>query len=479
MVTPSPKLPPQGGEGQKAKSPSAKEEKLKIVIGLGKTGLSCVRYLVQQNVSIAVMDSRTEPPELNEFRQEFPNIPLTLGKFDENIMQQADELIVSPGVSIHEPAIAKQIQAGIPVIGDIELFVRVAKAPIVAITGSNGKSTVTTLLGEMAKTAGLKVCVGGNLGQPVLDFLTEGSPDLYVLELSSFQLETTYSLQAASAVLLNLSEDHLDRYPGGMPEYLAAKQRIYRGCKTAIINRDELSCYEGLQFNSTLSFGLNEPSDHQFGVRRTPAGEYLAYGSQNLLLSEKLRIKGRHQLANALAALALGQAIHLPMNAMLHALENFTGLPHRCQWVATYNEIAWYNDSKGTNVGAAQAAIQGLGTDSTGKIILIAGGLGKGADFSVLGETVAKYVRAVVLIGKDAPIIEQALRPSQVPLINASSLQEAVSIAATQAQAGDAVLLSPACASYDMFQNFEHRGEVFMNLVQHLVSNKQSKVETQ
>ncbi|CAL7960759.1 UDP-N-acetylmuramoyl-L-alanine--D-glutamate ligase [Gammaproteobacteria bacterium] len=428
----------------------------KVVVGLGKTGLSCVRYLAKQGFKVAVVDSRMSPPGLEELQQNFPEVQVHLGGFDKEILAQADELIVSPGVSKHEPAIAACVQRGIKAIGDIELFARVATAPIIAITGSNGKSTVTSLVGLMTEAAGKKVKVGGNLGVPALDLLNHET-ELYVLELSSFQLETTYSLEPAAAVVLNISADHMDRYRN-LDEYAAAKQHIYSGCQVIIINRDEpLSHANVLLSKKVISFGTDAPTKNNFGI----AGNYLVYGTKKLLSIAELKIKGLHNAANALASLALGAAINLPLAAMLQTLREFPGLPHRCQWVANINNVDWYNDSKGTNVGATKSAIEGLGSSSRGKIVLIVGGIGKDADFSELCDVVAKYARAVVLIGKDAFLIEQALLGTS-KMLHAISMAEAVAICAHEALPGDAVLLSPAAASFDMFNNFEHRGEVFM-----------------
>jgi len=438
---------------------------LQVIVGLGKTGLSCLHYLYAQGCEIAVTDSRPNPPGLEELKHFFPTVTFSVGQFDAELCARAKQLIVSPGVALKEPAVAAAINKGIPAIGDIELFVRRATAPIVAITGSNGKSTVTTLVGKMAHAAKLKVKVGGNLGTPVLDLLDENA-ELYVLELSSFQLETTYSLQAAAAVILNLSEDHMDRY-NDLQEYLRAKQRIYQACKTAIINRDDPFTWENLALTNIVSFGLDIPKEHNFGLRQTNGYWYLAQGEKNLLESRELMIKGRHQLANALAALALGQAVELPMAAMLDALKTFPGLPHRCQWIATYNGVAWYNDSKATNVASAKASIEGLGMDIGGKLVVIAGGQGKNADFSPLRESLKKYARLLILIGQDAAIMETALRDS-VEIAHSGSIEEAINLAHMQAISGDAVILAPACASFDMFKNFEHRGEMFTQAVRKL-----------
>lgn len=446
---------------------------MKIIVGLGKTGFSCVNYLVNRGVEISVVDSRTEPPELARFKKTFPQVPVYLGSFMPEILEQADEIILSPGVSLHTPEIASQLAKGKNIIGDIELFARHTKKPIVAITGSNGKSTVTELTGEMAKNAGLKVGIGGNLGIPALDLITNPEPDLYVLELSSFQLESVFSLHAHAAVVLNISPDHMDRYRD-LDAYIAAKMHIYSNCQHAVVNRDE-SFYQNPAFFNTYpalksarSFGLDKPSAANFGY----ADNFLMYGTAKLLACDNMRIKGTHQIANALAALALGNAINLPIETMLATLREFVGLPHRCQWIRTLDGVDYYNDSKGTNVGATQAAIQGLGEGHAGKdnkIVLIAGGQGKNADFSLLEKAVKKYVRAIVLIGEDAQKIAVALK-SATKIVHAKSMQEAVHFARIEAQKNDIVLLSPACASYDMFKNYEHRGEVFTQVVRVLPS---------
>ncbi|MFT3741979.1 MAG: UDP-N-acetylmuramoyl-L-alanine--D-glutamate ligase [Gammaproteobacteria bacterium] len=439
---------------------------LQVIVGLGKTGLSCVHFLAQHQFPMAVTDSRGEPPGLSELQQAFPNIPVSLGRFDAELCLQAGRLIVSPGVSLQEPVLQAAHARGIPTIGDIELFAQTAQSPVIAITGSNGKSTVTTLVGEMAKDAGIRVEVGGNLGTPVLDLLASPHTQLFVLELSSFQLETTHSLKPAAAVLLNLSEDHMDRYPT-MQAYLAAKQRIYQHCANPIVNRDEPNTYQDLQLTDAVSFGLDEPAPGHFGIRWIQGENYFAYGTENLLATNAIKLKGKHQQANVLAALALGHAVGMPFSSLLETVKNFEGLAHRCQWVATYQGVSWYNDSKATNVGAAKAAIEGLGADINGKLIVIAGGMGKNADFTPLRSALTRYVRQLILIGQDAPLMEAAFEGC-VAMIRADSLQQAVEQAHHTAQTGDAVLLAPACASFDMFKNFEDRGEVFMNLVRAL-----------
>lgn len=442
---------------------------LKVVVGLGKTGLSCVRYLVSQGDQVAVTDSRMQPPGLKEFKDVFPDVPLSLGKFDEQLLNKASELVVSPGVSVGEPSIAKQLKRHIPIVGDIELFAKATTKPVVAITGSNGKSTVTSLVGHLANQAGLNVKVGGNLGVAALDLLDDFNADLYILELSSFQLETTFSLKCLSSVNLNISPDHMDRYHC-LEEYINAKLRVYQNCQNPIINLDDPQSYKSFNFkNQTVGFTLHEPLEGMYGLRQVSGETYLALGGENLCRAKDLTLKGYHQYANVLAALAIGRAIGLSLDSMLRALPSFKGLPHRCQWVAKINDIDWYNDSKATNVGSTIAAIEGLGSEIKGKIVLLAGGLGKNADFSKLYHPVAKYVRTLVLYGKDKDHIAAPLNGATSVLF-AKDLPGAVNVAKENAMRGDAVILSPACASFDMFRDFEHRGEVFMNIVREIAS---------
>jgi len=437
-----------------------------VILGLGKTGLSYAHFLAQQKKPFSIMDTRQEPPGLAQLRQEFPEAAVHLGPFDACILAAADEILISPGVSLHEPAVWQQVLAGKPVIGDIELFAREAKAPVVAITGSNGKSTVTTLLGEMVKQAGLSVQVAGNIGTPVLDSLAQPTPDWYVLELSSFQLETTQSLKPFAATILNITEDHMDRY-ANFAEYQAAKQRIYHNCIHKIYNREDAHT---LPQDTTLavSFGCDKPKADQFGLLESQQQIWLAKGDDKLIASNELRLKGKHNWANALAALALGDAMGLPLESMLKTLTQFKGLAHRCEWVGEGQNIHWYNDSKATNVGAAIAAIQGLGQAIAGKLVILAGGVGKGADFSLLAQPFADYARAVILFGVDAPQIGKII-PATVSQSQVKDMQAAIEAAARVAKPGDVVLLAPACASFDMFTNFEHRGEVFRTLVRALL----------
>ncbi|MBY5938570.1 UDP-N-acetylmuramoyl-L-alanine--D-glutamate ligase [Marinobacter nauticus] len=436
-----------------------------LIVGLGKTGLSCVRYLSGQGREIAVADSRLQPPGLDELKAGWPDVPVYLGEFDEDLFAGFNELVVSPGISIAEPAIAGAAARGARIRGDIDLFADAADAPIIAITGSNGKTTVTTLVGEMARAAGRNVQVGGNIGTPALDLLDQGA-DLYVLELSSFQLETTEELGALAATVLNVSDDHMDRYPDKMA-YFQAKQRIYRGCKNAVVNLDDaLSTPMARDTLRFLCFGFNRVNPETFSTRDDDQGTWITWGLDNLLLASELQLMGRHNISNVMAALALGHAAGLAMEPMLEVARSFRGLPHRCEFVRNLNGVDYINDSKGTNVGATVAAIESLVPDS-GKVILIAGGDGKGADFQPLAEPVAACCRALVLIGRDAGKISEAVGVS-VPQYRATSLQEAVSLARQAAEPGDRVLLSPACASFDMFRDYNDRGEQFRALVEGL-----------
>ena len=436
----------------------------RIVVGLGKSGMSLVRFLAQQGVSFAVADTRANPPELATLRRDYPQVEVRCGELDVEFLCRADELYVSPGLALATPALQAAAASGVKLSGDIDLFARNAKAPIVAISGSNAKSTVTTLVGEMAAAAGKRVAVGGNLGTPALDLLSDDI-ELYVMELSSFQLETTNQLGAEVATVLNVSEDHMDRY-SGLPAYHLAKHRIFRGARQVVVNRQDALTRplmgEGLP---CWTFGLSAPDFKAFGLREENGEKYLAFEFQNLMPVRELKVRGAHNQANALAALALGHAVGLPFDAMLSSLRSFTGLEHRCQWVRELDGVSYYNDSKATNVGAALAAIDGLGSDMDGKLVLIAGGDGKGADFSGLAESVAKYCRAVVLMGRDAPLIAAALG-NAVPQVFVNSLDDAIEQSRSLARPGDAVLLSPACASFDMFKNYEERGQLFARAVE-------------
>ncbi len=432
-----------------------------LVVGLGKTGLSVARYLSRHKVPVAVVDSREQPPGLEDLRNELPvDVALFLGGFEESAFERAERIVVSPGVSLQEPPIAAAIARGVPVIGDIELFAQVARAPVVAITGSNGKSTVTTLLSAMAQRAGRMVRTGGNIGVPALDLITDTEPDLYVLELSSFQLETTHSLSPAAAVVLNISADHMDRY-SDLEAYSNAKRTIYRNAAVQVVNADDpLVSALADKDRRQLHFTLGEPAAGEFGVRDYQGTRWLARGNERIMPVSAIRMAGRHNVVNVLAALALGDAIGLEEEAMIEAINEFRGLPHRMQLVAKHEGVRWYNDSKGTNVGATLAAID----SAEGSVVLIAGGDAKGADLEPLAVALQAKGRAVVLIGKDAVRL-QAVLQDIVPVAQAADMTQAVALAAGMAQAGDSVLLSPACASTDMFRNFEERGDVFIKAV--------------
>ncbi len=433
-----------------------------LVVGLGETGLACARFLTAQGVEVAVTDSRAQPPGLERIQEELPDVALFLGGFDTDAFAAADAIVVSPGVSLREPVIASALAEGKPVLGDVDLFATTARAPVVAITGSNGKSTVTTLVGAMAQAANRRTAVGGNLGTPLLDLLDE-DVELYVVELSSFQLETAHELDAVAATVLNISEDHMDRYDD-LEEYCAAKARVFHGSGAMVLNADDGNVVALAQSEREMFwFGLSE-SPTGYGLKRIGEEIWLMRGSERLIAAAELNLAGRHNLANALAALALGEAIELPREAMLNALRSYTGLAHRSQWVAEHNGVTWINDSKATNVGAAVAALEGFEQP----VVLIAGGDAKGADLAPLRNPVITHARAVVLLGKDAPQLEQVLSDT-VPLHHVQTIEEAVQVAAGLAQTGDVVLLSPACASLDMFENYKERGDRFVTAVRGLV----------
>ncbi|KWR79174.1 MULTISPECIES: UDP-N-acetylmuramoyl-L-alanine--D-glutamate ligase [Pseudomonas] len=441
-------------------------DNFRIVVGLGKSGMSLVRFLARQGVPFAVADTRENPPELATLRAQYPQVEVRCGELDAGFLCRASELYVSPGLSLRTPALVEAAARGVRLSGDIDLFARHAKAPIVAITGSNAKSTVTTLVGEMAAAAGKRVAVGGNLGTPALDLLAD-DVELYVLELSSFQLETCERLGAEVATCLNVSEDHMDRYDG-MADYHLAKHRIFRGARQVVVNRaDALSRPLIADSVPCWSFGTNKPDFKAFGLVEEGGEKYLAFQFEALMPVRELKIRGAHNQSNALAALALGHAVGLPFVPMLRTLREFAGLAHRCQWVGERAGVSFYDDSKATNVGAALAAIEGLGADIDGKLVLLAGGDGKGADFSALREPVAKFCRAVVLLGRDAELVGAALS-DETPKVRVQTLDEAVRKAAELARPGDAVLLSPACASLDMFKNFEERGRLFARAVEEI-----------
>ena len=445
-----------------------------LVLGLGDTGLSMTRWLTCQGARVSVADTRAAPPFAGHLARELPQVSLRTGAFQREDFDHADMIAVSPGIDPRGGELAAAIQRGTPVAGDVELFAqalhaRANAARVIAITGSNGKSTVTAMCGDMCTAAGLDTVVAGNIGLPVLDVLTQidegrAMPDAFVLELSSFQLETTASLAPVAATMLNLSEDHMDRYDS-FADYGAAKARIFAGGGVQVLNRDDAHSMAMARAGRVVStFGLSAPgSDREWGLTNA----VLAHGATALMPVAELPLAGLHNAANALAAGALCHAAGVSHAAMTHALRHFKGLPHRVEKINKIKEIAFFDDSKGTNVGATVAALGGMQQP----VVLIAGGDGKGQDFSPLA-AVAKRARAVVLIGRDAEKIARVLQPTGVALLRANDMSEAVAMAYRAAQPGDAVLLSPACASYDMFRSYIHRAEVFVDAVRQLAEQE-------
>jgi UDP-N-acetylmuramoylalanine--D-glutamate ligase len=439
-----------------------------VVVGLGKTGASCLRYLWKRGMPVSATDTRRAPPGLAELGDLAGKLDLRLGGFDLSLLDGASQVLMSPGVSLEEPIARAARERGIEVLGDVEVFARNAHAPVIGITGTNGKSTVTSLVARMAAAAGRSVLAGGNLGDPVLDLLERPVPDLYVLELSSYQLETTSSLRLQAAVVLNVTPDHMDRYPT-LAAYASAKARIFAWAATVVLNADDplVAAMRGAANRAdavrTVTFSIERP-DADYSLLRIGAQRLLARRGEGLLDIARLKITGLHNAANALAALALGEAVGLPMNAMLGALESFPGLPHRSEWIADVAGVRYIDDSKGTNVGATIAAVAGM----PGPLVLIAGGLAKGQDFTPLAPAFRGKVRHAVLIGRDAPAVAAALE-GVCATETVASMQEAV-VAATRVArpAGDTVLLSPACASFDMFRDYGHRGDVFAAAVRAL-----------
>jgi UDP-N-acetylmuramoylalanine--D-glutamate ligase len=434
-----------------------------VVVGLGKTGASCLRYLARHGVPAAATDSRSSPPGLSELGDLARTLDIRLGGFDLSLLDDASQLLMSPGVSLDEPIAREARSRGIEVVGDIELFARAVRAPVVGITGTNGKSTVTSLVASMAIAAGRRVLAGGNLGVPALDLLDQPTPDLYVLELSSFQLETTSSLELEAAVVLNVTSDHMDRYTS-LQEYARAKARIFARAAAVVLNADDalVAAMRGRTTAPTVTFSTQR-ADADYALAREGAQIFLCRRGETVLDIAAMKITGLHNAANALAALAMGDAIGLPLEAMRSALEAFPGLPHRSAWVADIAGVRYVDDSKGTNVGATMAAVAGI----PGRLVMIAGGQGKGQDFAPLAAAFKDKVRHAVLIGVDAPAIKQAIE-GVCSVEFAGSMADAVTAAARVAQPQDTVLLSPACASLDMFRDYGHRGDEFAAAVRGL-----------
>jgi UDP-N-acetylmuramoylalanine--D-glutamate ligase len=444
-----------------------------IVIGLGITGLSCVRWLINAGAEVSMADSRLNPCDTAGFKMTYPNIPLYLGPLQAEVLQEYDLIVCSPGVPQSEPALVQSVKAGIPVVGDIEIFAQHIKdwsSQVIAITGSNGKSTVTTMVGNMAREAGLQVVVAGNIGTPVLDALlaleAQGAaqPDIFVLELSSFQLESTFSLNAAAATVLNVSEDHLDRYES-MKHYAQAKARIFQGQGIMLLNRQDPFCVAMAKTNRDIRwFGQDAPrTAAEYGLQLNQGKYVLQQGNEVFMHLAELTIAGLHNAANALAAIALCEAVGMPRAPLLRGLKNFTGLAHRLQQVAVIEGVTYYDDSKGTNVGSTEAALKGM----IQPVILIAGGQGKGQDFAPLKVACKAHCRLVILLGQDAVQIEAALE-NVVPVIHVKTVEDAVNLAAEKAKPNEVVLLSPACASLDMFVDYKQRGAAFVAAVKKL-----------
>lgn len=443
-----------------ARKRSARSRKKDLVFGIGATGLSVARYLDRTKSNAIFADSREQPPGLSELAEISPDAEVLTGETDDKVLKNVSRVIASPGVSDSEPLLKAARKKKIPVVSDIELFVEEASAPIVAVTGSNGKSTVTTLLKLMCDAAGIDAAAGGNLGVPALDLLAEDEPAFYVLELSSFQLQRTNKLPTKVSVLLNISPDHLDWHESEK-QYRKAKYRILDEAEAAVVNRDEKDVLNHIASDTPhYSFGLDTPDDNGFGISEEDGEQFLARGKQALLACNDVAMMGAHNLANALAALAAGEFMGLPLPAMLQVLNEFPGLPHRMQVVGRHGGAVFVNDSKATNVGAAIAAVNSV----AGPVILIAGGQGKGGDFDLLAKSVMASVHRAILIGEDAPLLEESFS-GLVKCERANDLDAAVQRAAEIAQPGDTVLLAPACASFDQFENYQVRGDEFRRAV--------------
>jgi UDP-N-acetylmuramoylalanine--D-glutamate ligase len=443
-----------------------------LVVGLGKTGLSCVRHLRGLGRRVSAVDSRPSPPALETVSEEFPEVRVTLGGFPWDAFEDVDDIVVSPGVSLAEPALKRAIAARKSVCGDIELFARAVDAtPVVAITGSNGKSTVTTMVADMLRADGRRVGVGGNLGMPALSLLDGERPEVYVLELSSFQLETTESLAPRVAALLNVSADHMDRYDD-VDAYARAKARIFAGGGAMVLNRDDprvaaMATDERL----VVFYTLREPASGEFGLRTRDDGDYLSLGETPILAARELHVAGLHNVANGLAAMAIASLLGVSHASMARALTEYRGLPHRCQLIAEGSGVRWFDDSKATNVGATIASIAGLGAgQDEARLILIAGGDAKDADFHALAEVLRRHVRVLVHIGRDGAQIA-AVAPPDVETVRAEGMSDAVAIAREHARAGDSVLLAPACASFDMYASYEARGDDFIAEVRKVLAS--------
>jgi len=443
-----------------------------LVLGLGDTGFSVANWVKGEGASVRIADTRAAPPRARDLPEE----EIVTGKFKTSLLRGVDLVCISPGLPLQEEIVQIAIARNIPVVGDIELFAWHVRAragdKVLAITGTNGKSTVTALTGHLLRSTGVDCEVAGNIGPPALTALKKRGkkhPAVWVLELSSYQLETTWSLEPDAATLLNLSEDHLDRYTG-LAEYAEAKARIFMGGGAQVLNRCDsasmaLASGSEMRGRVLITFGMDAPSmPEDFGIARFEARDWLARGAERFLALDELPLAGAHNASNALAACALAHHAGVPLAALAPGLRGFRGLPHRMQRVALRGGVEWLDDSKGTNVGATVAALKGLSK----KVVLILGGEGKGQNFAPLVPAIGERAMHVLLIGRDAALIEKAIAASGVTVERISSMENAVVRAAQVAAPGDAVLLSPACASFDMFRDYKHRGEAFAAAVKGL-----------
>lgn len=437
-----------------------------LVVGLGKTGQSIAAYLKRRHQDFILYDTRAIVPEADSIAATY-DVPFYLGHFPDELWDQISELILSPGVALDAPIVQAARERTLPIFGDIECLARAIHVPVIAITGTNGKSTVTSLVGEMAQVSGRRVAVAGNIGTPVLDKLVGSETyDLWVLELSSFQLELTASLKPMVSVILNVTPDHLDRHHT-LEAYIHAKQQVYHAAEIQVFARADLATYPQYEAKRRVSFGLDAPEGDAWGIVNQNGQDYIAYGQTLWIATSALSLKGQHNWLNAMAAAALAYEAGIDQQSIVHVLKTFSGLAHRCEWIRNLAEVDWVDDSKGTNVGATLSAIMGMSAAIEGKIVLIAGGQGKDADFTLLRQAVRQHVRSLILIGQDAPLMAQALEGT-APCYEVASMQDAVLLARDLACTGDTVLLSPACASFDMFRDYNHRGEVFSQMVRAL-----------
>ncbi len=434
-----------------------------LVIGAGVSGLSAAEYLLVRNKQFRIMDSRGLPPNAAKIKNILSDTQVCFGKFDQQWLKEADVIVLSPGVSPHLPEIQSAVNRGAELLGDVELFAREVTKPYIAITGSNGKSTVTTLAAAILQSQGLEAKACANIGEPVLNLIDDKSIDVYVLELSSFQLETCSSIRPHAAVVLNISDDHLDRY-ASFDEYAAIKQSIYSNAELKIIPRDENQDESFTASGEKISFGQDAPSENNYGIQQDGVTRWLVRGEQKLIKASEIPLMGVVGELNVLAALALTDSFVQDQAKALEAIRMFKGLPHRCELVLDCNDVQWIDDSKGTNVGATASAITGLDRP----IVLILGGVHKGGSLDVLIEAVRDRVDLVIAFGRDKQIFIDALKDI-VEVIQQNSLTASVEYAYQKAKPGEAVLFSPACASFDMFSNYIERGLAFQSAIKQCI----------